>query len=233
MAPAARRIAPPSRRPRRSPRALDRPLPRIEALRFERFETRLRDGTPVLVRPIEREDRDRLAAGFRRLSAESRYRRFMAPIAELSDEQLRYLTEVDHVDHFAWVAVRADDPEDGMGVARYVRLDAEPHVAEAAVTVVDEHQGTGLGTLMLALLAVAARAAGIDTFRAYVLEENRPMRELLESLGARAEHDSPGALRLDVPLDPGAIPDSPAGRVLKAVAASVITAIPGPSARRG
>ena len=194
----------------------------IRALRFERFETRLRDGAPVVVRPVEASDKPLLLAGFRRLSARSRYARFMSPVAELSEEQVRYLTEIDYRDHFAWAAVRGDWPEEGIGVARFVRLVGEPSVAEAAVTVLDEYQGRGLGTLLLGLLAVAARAAGVKAFRAYVREENEPMRELLLSLGASADFDSPGVLRLDVPLDPQLLPDSPAARVLKAVAAQVI-----------
>jgi GNAT superfamily N-acetyltransferase len=142
----------------------------------------------------------------------------MSPVADLSEDQVRYLTEIDYVDHFAWVALHRDRPEVGMGVARYVRLQDEPEAAEAAITVLDEFQGKGLGTLLLALLAVAARAAGIRAFRAFVLQENAPMRDLLEALGALAERDSPGVLRLDVPLDPQLLPDSPAARVLKAVA---------------
>src|SRR5207248_3667603 len=126
--------------------------------------------------------------------------------------QVRYLTEIDYRDHFAWAAVRGDRPEEGIGVARFVRLVGEPSVAEAAVTVLDEYQGRGLGTLLLGLLAVAARAAGVKAFRAYVREENEPMRELLLSLGASADFDSPGVLRLDVPLDPHLLPDSPAAR---------------------
>jgi GNAT superfamily N-acetyltransferase len=199
-----------------------RPSPSIEVLRFDRFESRLRDGTPVVVRPVESTDKQLLLAGFERLSPESRYARFMAPVVELSEEQLRYLTEIDYVDHFAWAALRADRPGEGIGVARYVRLADEPDVAEAAITVLDQYQGQGLGTLLLALLAVAARAAGIRWFRAFVLEENAPMRVLLEALGAEASHDSPGVLRMDVPLDPQLLPDSPAARVLKAVAENLV-----------
>jgi GNAT superfamily N-acetyltransferase len=152
----------------------------------------------------------------------------MAPLRDLTEEQLRYLTEIDYVDHFAWAAVRTDRPSEGMGVARYVRLRDDPAVAEAAVTVADDYQGKGLGTLLLALLAVVARAAGITVFRALVLEENVPMRELLEELGADARYDSPGVVRLDVPLDPQLLPESPAARVLKAVAARVVEPLPGP-----
>jgi len=191
-------------------------------LRLEQYRTALRDGTLVLVRPIRPDDKGLLRNGFDRLSPASRYRRFLAPVEELSETELKYLTEIDYVDHFAWAAVRADRRDEGMGVARYIRLKEEPHVAEAAVTVVDEYQGRGLGTLLLALLGAAALAAGVRFFRAYGLADNSPMRDLLDSLGARTEFDSPGVVRFDVPLDPELLPDSPAGKVLNAVAQHVV-----------
>jgi GNAT superfamily N-acetyltransferase len=204
-----------------------------QSLKLEQFESALRDGTPVLVRPVVPSDRELLRVGFAKLSDASRYARFMAPISELSEEQIRYLTEIDYVDHFAWAAVRSDRRTEGMGVARYVRIGTEPTVGEAAVTVLDRYQGKGLGTLLLALLAVAARVAGIERFRAYVLEENAPMRDLLDALGAETMYDSPGVLRMDVPLDPHMLPDSPAARVLRAVATRLVspalTKPPGPS----
>jgi GNAT superfamily N-acetyltransferase len=185
----------------------------------------LRDGTAVVARPIRPEDKALVRRGFARLSAESRYRRFMAPLTELSDEQLAFLTEVDGVDHVAWVATRADEPEEGMGVGRWVRMSEDPTVAEAALTVIDEYQGRGLGTFLVGLLAASARAAGVTMFRAYVLEENVRMRELLDELGARSEHDSPGLVRIDVPLEPEMLPDSAAGRILRAVAARALSPV--------
>jgi hypothetical protein len=65
----------------------------------------LRDETTVLVRPVEPGDKDLIRAGFDRLSDESRYRRFLTPTSELGQPMLRYLTEVDHHDHEALVAV--------------------------------------------------------------------------------------------------------------------------------
>lgn len=197
---------------------------RTRTLAIEEVRTRLRDGTPVLVRPVGPQDKALLLDGFRRLSEESRIRRFMAPIKELSEEQLRYLTEIDYVDHFAWAAVLAGRPEVGLGVGRYIRLKDEPTLAEVAITVVDEYQGKGLGTLLLGMLAATARAAGITKFRAFVLEDNMAMRTLLGELGVEARRDAPGVLVMDVPLDPERLPDSPAGRTLKAVAAKLLPA---------
>jgi hypothetical protein len=55
----------------------------------------------------------------------------MSPVTQLSEDQLRHLTEIDYRDHMAWVALDPTEPEvPGIGVARYMRLAAEPMVAE-------------------------------------------------------------------------------------------------------
>jgi RimJ/RimL family protein N-acetyltransferase len=181
----------------------------------------LRDGTRLLLRPIEPGDRERLAAGLRMLSPRSRRLRFHGAVGELSDRHLRYLTEVDQQDHVAWVALDLDHPErPGVGVARFVRVADEPHVAEAAVTVADEYQGRGAGTLLLGLLAGLARARDVSVFRNYVMADNRPMLRLFEDLGGRREEEAPGVYRVDLAL-PGpeqTLPESPAGRVFAAAA---------------
>jgi GNAT superfamily N-acetyltransferase len=180
----------------------------------------LRDGSRLLVRPILPEDKQALREGFERLSARSRYRRFLTSLDHLSDQQVRYLTEVDYADHMAWVAVDPSRPAGpGMGVARYVRLPEEPTAAEAAVTVLDNYQGRGIGTILLQVLAGSARAHGIRSFRGYVLAENAPMVELLHGLGAIVAQEGP-LLGVDVPIPAAAdeLPDTPTGRVFKSVA---------------
>jgi hypothetical protein len=101
----------------------------------------LRDGARVTVRPIRPQDAAALRAGFERLSEQSRYRRFLSPMQDLSGSMLRYLTEVDHHDHEALIAVGAEGTL--VGVARSVRSHGDPQVAEAAVTVADDWQGVG------------------------------------------------------------------------------------------
>ena len=196
------------------------------AVPLTEIETTLRDGTPVLVRPIRPDDKGRLRDMFARLSEESRYRRFMGGMSELSDRQLRDLTDVDFVNHMAWIAFGPDEAGPALGAARCIRLEEEPDVAEVAVTVADDHHNRGLGTLLLAVLGATARAAGIRTFRAYVLEGNFPMRELLDNVGVKLHADSPGLLRMEVPVDLEDLPDSPAARALKALATEAISALP-------
>jgi RimJ/RimL family protein N-acetyltransferase len=184
-------------------------------------EVELRDGSPVLLRQIRPEDRDQLAEGVARLSPSSRYLRFQRAIDRLSDEQLDYLTDVDHHDHEAIVALDRRHPDrPGVGVARYVREPFEPTVGEAAITVADEYHGQGAGTLLLGALAARARAAGIEVFRSYVLDGNAAMLEVFDHLGATRERETDGLWRvdLDVPADEHDLPRSGAGRAFAGVA---------------
>ena len=140
----------------------------------------LRDGTPIEIRPISGSDKEALAAAFERLSPESRYRRFFRPLKRLTATDLRYLTEVDHRDHEALVAIGPDG--DLIGVARYIRSEEDPASAEVAVTVADDWQSRGVATLLLERLVERARAEGIGHFLALVLGENRDAVELFRQL---------------------------------------------------
>jgi RimJ/RimL family protein N-acetyltransferase len=164
--------------------------------RFHYLPTAMR----VAIRPIEPGDRDAFAAAFERLSEESRYRRFLSPHDPLSEAELHYLTEVDHHDHEALVAVDPDTG-DGVGVARYVRDLQRSDSAEIAVAVADDWQGRGVGTELLHRLADRAREEGIARFTALVLADNRPMMQLLGDLGeARVVDEGQGAVELAVDL---------------------------------
>jgi RimJ/RimL family protein N-acetyltransferase len=181
----------------------------------------LRDGTAVLLRQIRPQDRDRLAAGLRALSPASRYLRFHADLAELTPAQLAYLTEVDHVDHEAIVAIDLDRPEQpGIGVARFIRDPFEREVAEAAITVADRYQGRGAATLLLGALAARGREEGIEVFRHHVLARNAAMLEVFDHLGASRELVAGDLWRVDLelPKRAGDLPDSPAGRAFMAAA---------------
>jgi len=159
----------------------------------------LRDDSIVTVRPICPQDAEPLHAGFERLSKQSRYRRFLSPIQELSPRSLRYLTDIDHHQHEALVAVGADGSI--LGVARFVRSRVDPEVAEAAVTVADDWQGRGLGTALLGLLADRARVEGISHFTALMLASNREMLELFEDLGpVRILRHGSGTVELEITL---------------------------------
>ncbi len=156
----------------------------------------LRDGTRVVVRPIEPGDKARLADGLRRLSDETIRRRFLAAKPRFSSTELRYLTEVDGIDHIALVAVLADDPDRLVAVARCVRLPDRDATAEMAVVVADALQGQGLGRRLAQLLADEARKVGIRRFAATMLGENVAAQRVMRTITQRLEgHWTGGGVR--------------------------------------
>ena len=161
-------------------------------------QARLRDGSSVVIRPIEPDDRELLRAGFDRLSEQSRYMRFQAPMASLSDHQLAYLTDVDHHDHEALLAIDPDDPEEVVGVARFVRVNDT--VAECAVVVADDWQERGVATQLLDRLVERAREEGIERFTALVLAQNAEALRLLERLGETEQRRSGSQVELEIEL---------------------------------
>ena len=184
------------------------------------IETELRDGTPVLIRSIGPDDKQLLKVGMEHLSPQSRYFRFFRPLAEIPSNMLHRFTEVDHVNHEAIGALDVGGPEQlPIGVARYIRSSEQRTSAEVAVTVVDSHQGRGLGTLLLAAIARAAVANGIDQFDAVVLSDNSKMLQVFNELGASMVRDGAGEVQVRVPLscDGHAYPQTPVGDVFRKV----------------
>jgi GNAT superfamily N-acetyltransferase len=177
-------------------------------------------GRVIVVRPISADDKESLSAAFERLSPESRYRRFFAPLERLSAQDLAYLTEVDHHDHEALIAL---DPGDGwiVGVTRYVRSE-DPTEAEVAVVVGDPWQGLGVGSALLERLVERARVEGIDHFVALVMSDNEEALELFRHIapeGSWIRRSASGHSEMLIELpEPGALSGSRLGRVLSTVA---------------
>jgi RimJ/RimL family protein N-acetyltransferase len=159
-------------------------------------------GLPeLLLRRITAADKDALVAGLGRLSERSVYQRFLAPKPRLTTPELRYLTEVDFVDHYALVAVLARSPSVVVGVGRWVRSEASPGDAEIAIVVADDLQGRGVGTLLGRALAGAARARGIERFTASMLPANQAAHRLFAKISSQLETvHHPGVDEVVAPL---------------------------------
>jgi GNAT superfamily N-acetyltransferase len=167
------------------------------------FSARLPDGTPVRLRPVGPGDREALRHGVAHdLSPESRYRRFLSPLRELTEEQLDELVGADGIDHCALGAlagVRACPA----GVARYIRSRGRPDHAEVALTVVDAWQRRGLGTLLLAALGTLALDNGVRVFHADLLADNLAVLALLRRCGdAASMHSLDGVVEARLELEP-------------------------------
>lgn len=180
----------------------------------------VRDGTEILVRQVCPDDKGLLREGMSALSDESRRFRFLHSVAGLTDDMLRKFTDVDHTDHEAVVAFDVTGEEKiPAGIARYIRNEGSEATAEVAVTIMDDYQGRGLGTLLLAILARLAIGAGIEEFTAHVLTENVRMLEVFDELGAITVREPGGETDVRIPLfdDASHYPETPVGDVFRHV----------------
>ena len=165
-----------------------------------REEVILSDGTRATLRLVIPADKPLLERGMDNFSPESRFRRFLSAKQELTSRDLRYLTEIDGVDHFAIGAL--DRMGNGMGVARFVRFGDDREAAEPAVAVLDMHQNKGLGRILLTRLASAARERGIRKFRGSILSSNAPMLHLLHFVAEKICFEYHGAIcNFTMPLE--------------------------------
>ena len=131
------------------------------------------NGAAVTLRPLCRNDVERLRRLFFRLSPTTVYNRFFLPLREPPDECLARLADVDLHDRYAIAALVGDAI---IGVARYARLappDGARDEAEVAIVVEDAWQGLGLGRLLLARLTTAAVRRGVASFQGTMLAGNR------------------------------------------------------------
>ncbi|MDD5275052.1 MAG: GNAT family N-acetyltransferase [Methylovulum sp.] len=152
---------------------------------IKEFTLPLRDGELVDLRPVRPGDKEIIQKGMLALSMKSRYFRFFSPILKLSDAQLHNFTEIDQHNHVAWIALAHNEAEHyGVGIARFIRLQNQPAIAEFGIVVIDSYQHRGLGTMLLAVLDRIASIKGIEILRGFVLADNVVMRSWLGRLGA-------------------------------------------------
>ena len=166
-------------------------------------EVRLRDGRSVLVRPVLPPDASMHRAFVQSMSPATRRNRFHAGVADLPDPVLRYLTEVDHVDHLALVGEVDEATGARLGAeARWVRREDEPDTADFAIASADDCQLSGLGNALLDMLQRSAAARGIDRLCGHVLRNNLRMSGWLEARGWRIGLDptDPGVVCAELPL---------------------------------
>ena len=182
-----------------------------------RFELRLRDGTPVVVRPLCAEDRPTVAEAYRRLSPESRYARFWSPTGEMiGDAMLDRLVRQDPATHVSWAVLDLSRPFTGLGGASWWRDPPGGDEVEMSAIVLDSDHGRGIGTLLLAVLWLTALQAGAREMVGYVLPDNRKASRWLRDCGGTGTWDGYKLIYRWKLADLDLLPETPAAADLAA-----------------
>jgi GNAT superfamily N-acetyltransferase len=156
----------------------------------------LSDDPEIRIGPVSSGDEDGLRAMLSRLSRETIHKRFHLPMPHVPEWMLAYLTDVDHYDKEALVALVGDEI---VGHAMYARQ--EPRKAEMAIVVEDRWQSRGVGRLLLNRLAEEAGRRGIESFTGAVLGENRGALRFFSSVLVKARFEiKDGMYNLHLPL---------------------------------
>lgn len=142
----------------------------------------LKDGSRVSIRPLDKNDTELERDFINRLSPQSRRLRFLSSMAAPSESLLKVLTDLDESKAAAFIALTGGPGvQKEIGVARMCAVDDGR--AEFAVTVRDDWQHKGLGTLLTKRVIEAARLRGVRTLFSTDLSENQAMQEFAKTLG--------------------------------------------------
>lgn len=177
--------------------AKDEPKP-VKAPRHWEADVLLRDGSTAHIRPIRPEDAELLVEFYARVSDQSKYFRFFTAMPQLSERDVRRFTEVDHVDRVAFAVLLAGRM---IAVGGYERV--APTEAEVAFLVEDQHQGRGIGQILLEHLAQAGRERGVEQFIGEVLPDNQRMLQTFHDAGYHVNGElADGVVELAFSIDP-------------------------------
>jgi RimJ/RimL family protein N-acetyltransferase len=146
----------------------------------------LRNGTPVTIRVMRPDDRERLATAFSKLERESIYVRFFSFRKEIPERALDRIAEIDFQNLLGLVATVGEGADETViGSSTYVANPVTDGVrsAEVAFTIEEDYQGQGLGGRLFEAAASIARRHGISRFTADVLASNAAMLKVFERSG--------------------------------------------------
>ena len=161
----------------------------------------LRNGQPVLLRPIRPEDEPLEADMFEKLSRETIYLRFFGHVPRPDHQFLVYFTHLDYDRELAIVAEVEQAGEKMLaGVVRLVN-DYGDASAEFAILVADPWQGQGLGTLLMDFMLDIARERGLRKISATALSTNETMMQMFRRRGFRLVSQEGAQYRVELVLE--------------------------------
>ena len=166
---------------------------------------KLRDGTPVTLRPIRPEDEVAMVGFHKTLSEQSVYNRYFSALKLPQRIAHERLTRICFNDYDRELALVVDywDPKTNeheiLGVGRLSKVHAA-NDAEFALLVSDKWQGFGIGTELLKLLVQIGRNEKLERIIGYILPENYRMQQLCKKVGFEL-HREPDAGELKAHIE--------------------------------
>lgn len=171
------------------PRPAIRPYP-IQYIR----QWKMKDGTPVTIRPIRPEDEPLMVKFHEVLSEQSVYNRYLSQLKldqRIAHERLTRICFNDYDREIALVAEHKN-PKSGqneiLGVGRLSKSHGL-NEAEFAIIVGDPWQQQELGTQFLKLLIQIGREEKLARIIGHILPENRQMQHVCKKVGFQVRHD--------------------------------------------
>jgi RimJ/RimL family protein N-acetyltransferase len=120
---------------------------------------------------------------FYHLTNDSMYRRFISTRTDMPHERLQKFVAINYNREMVILAtILQEEKEEVVGLGQYI-IDEKSHTAEVAFVVLDAYQGKGIGLELLTYLTFLAKKQGLLGFSAAVLQDNRQMLHLFESMG--------------------------------------------------
>jgi RimJ/RimL family protein N-acetyltransferase len=147
----------------------------------------LKNCTLVVIRAVRPDDKERINEAFKNLDPDTIYTRYFRYKSHLTDEELKWSTELDFNNDVALVVtIQTGVRKTVIGGARFSVIKSDPGVpqhAEIAFTVEEDYQGQGIASRLLKQMARIAREMGISFFDAEVLSHNKAMLVVFERSG--------------------------------------------------
>lgn len=140
-------------------------------------------GKHLRVGSVLPHNKKQISEGLRDMSPESIRNRFLGSKRDFSEKELEYLTTLDGHNHYAIGIEERENLKRGVAVIRLVRASHSITEAEVAITIIDEYQRKGLGTLLMNLIILAAIERDIEKLSFTFLPQNEGILKLIKKAG--------------------------------------------------
>lgn len=144
-----------------------------------------RRNVEIFFRPVKISDEPILKEFFYSLSDETIYKRFINLRRDMPHERLQEFCVIDQTKEMVILATMSKEKQQKeivVGLGQY-SIDEISHTAEVAFVIQDNYQNLGVGKELLSYLTFLAKKQGLLGFTAEVLDYNKPMLHLFESMG--------------------------------------------------